>query len=251
MPGSFIVFSEELQEVKRTGNNWEPTVAPYIPSAARDPLGSRSMPFLFTMPRRVRRRLVIGWAVETVKRVAQAASEHVAAAKDAEPDPDDLSALVAEHGDSIYRVALSVVRDPALAEDIAQDTLVKAWLALPTFRGEASLKSWVLRIARNTAISTLRSRRAVVMDPFTMPEETIAPERSVEKRVENREAMDDFVVALNDLDDLSRSVVVLRELEGLAYDEIAQVLDVPLSTVKTRLLRARRRLGSVLEEWAP
>jgi len=167
------------------------------------------------------------------------------------PDPDELSALVAEHGESIYRVALSVVRDPGLAEDIAQETLVKAWIALPTFRGEASLKSWVLRIARNTAISTLRARRSVLMDPFTMPEEAQPVERSVERRVENRAAMGDFVAALNELDDLSRSCIVLRELEGLSYDEISQVLDVPLSTVKTRLLRGRRRLGLVLEEWAP
>ncbi len=207
------------------------------------------MPLLILPPRRRQRVPLIVWAIETAKRVAETVARESAASK--EPDPDDLAQLVAEHGESIYRVALSVVRDPALAEDVAQDTLVKAWLALPTFRGESSLKSWVLRIARNTAISTIRTRRSVVMDPFTMPEESSVSDRSVERKVETNEAMEDFVGALGELDDLSRSVVILRDVEGLTYDEISEILDVPLSTVKTRLMRARRRLGSALEEWAP
>lgn len=164
-------------------------------------------------------------------------------------DPDDLHQLVTEHGDAIFRLALSVVRDRALAEDIAQETLVKAWLALPTFRGDASLRGWVLRIAHNTAISTLRQRRAVVTDPHDLPEEPIKIERSVESRVLSGAAMDDFVTALDTLDELSRSIVVLRELDGMSYEEIAEVLEIPMPTVKTRLLRARRRLGNALREW--
>lgn len=169
---------------------------------------------------------------------------------DKETDPEELHKLVVEHGEAIYRLAMSVVRDKSLAEDIAQETLVKAWLALPNFRGESSLRSWVLRIAHNTAISTLRSRRAVVIDPQDLPEAETRPERSVESRVQSDAVMTDFVSALDLLDDLSRSIVVLREVEGLAYDEIAEILDVPMPTVKTRLLRSRRRLGSALREWA-
>lgn len=164
-------------------------------------------------------------------------------------DPNQLHELVVEHGDAVYRLALSIVRDNALAEDIAQDTLVKAWLALPSLRSDTSLRSWVLRIAHNTAISTLRTRRAVVIDPHEFPDQVTSPERSVENRVQSGEVMDEFVAALDTLDDLSRSIVVLRELEGLSYDEIAEVLGVPLPTVKTRLLRSRRKLGSVLREW--
>ncbi|MEL6984069.1 MAG: RNA polymerase sigma factor [Actinomycetota bacterium] len=164
-------------------------------------------------------------------------------------DPDELHQLVTEHGDAIFRLALSVVRDRALAEDVAQETLVKAWLALPTFRGDSSLRGWVLRIAHNTAVSTLRRRRAVVVDPHDFPEEPIQIERSVESRVMSGAAMDDFVEALDTLDELSRSIVVLRELDGMSYEEIADVLDIPMPTVKTRLLRARRRLGNALREW--
>lgn len=166
-------------------------------------------------------------------------------------DPDELHQLVVNHGDAIFRLALSVVRDRALAEDIAQETLVKAWLALPTLRDKSAIRSWVLRIAHNTAVSTVRRRRAVVIDPHEMPEEATLPDHSVESKVQGGVAMSEFLEALDLLDDLSRSIVVLRELEGMTYEEIAQVLDVPMPTVKTRLLRARRKLSSALREWSP
>lgn len=164
-------------------------------------------------------------------------------------DPEDLHRLVVEHGDAVYRLALSIVRDTAMAEDVAQEAMLKAWLALPTLRSEASLRSWVLRIAHNTSISMMRTRRAVVTDPHEFPEPPATPERLVETKVQSGAVMSDFIAALDELDDLSRSIVVLRELEDLSYDEIAEVLDVPLPTVKTRLLRARRRLGANLREW--
>ncbi|MEZ5377115.1 MAG: RNA polymerase sigma factor [Acidimicrobiales bacterium] len=165
-------------------------------------------------------------------------------------DPDDLHQLVVDHGDAVFRLAYSVVRDRALAEDVTQDTMLKAWLALPSFRGDSSMRGWIMRIAHNTAISTLRSRRAFVTDPIDLPEATDRPQQLPEHRVEQSQAMTDFEAALDTLDDLSRSVVVLREIEGLAYEEIARLLDVPLPTVKTRLLRARRKLASALREWS-
>lgn len=167
----------------------------------------------------------------------------------AQADPDDLHQLMVDHSDAVYRLALSIVRDRALAEDVTQETMVKAWLALPTFRGDSSLRGWVMRIAHNTAISMIRTRRAVVSDPAEMPEAPSIPERSVERRVEGSLVVDEFVEALDLLDDLSRSIVVLRELEGLSYEDIGQILNVPLPTIKTRLLRARRRLGTALKEW--
>jgi RNA polymerase sigma-70 factor (ECF subfamily) len=164
-------------------------------------------------------------------------------------DPDQLHNLVVDYGDAVFRVALSVVKDRALAEDVAQETMVKAWMALPTFRGDSSLRSWILRIAHNTAISTLRQRRAVVLDPHDMPEPVDPRERSVETKVQSNLVLDEFAEALDVLDELSRSIVILRELEGLSYEEIVEILDVPLPTVKTRLLRARRKLSAALREW--
>ena len=171
-------------------------------------------------------------------------------------DPaEQLAALTRRHADAVYRVALSVTRDADLAEDVAQDALLKAWQALPSYRGEAPLKNWLLRITHNTAISALRRRRDVHIDPTELPESApsahLAPDPSVEHRVEERASMDAFEAALDTLDDLSRSVVVLREVEGMSYEEIATVLEVPLPTVKTRLLRARRVLATALEGWRP
>lgn len=164
---------------------------------------------------------------------------------------DDLSMeeLVREHADAVYRVALSVTRDPTLAEDASQDALIKAWQALPSFRGDAPLRNWILRITHNTAISLLRKRRDELRDPNELPD-TIS-HRTVESQVHDRMALDRFELALQDLDSLSRSIVVLREVEGLSYDEICDVLDLPMPTVKTRLLRARRQLALALDGWQP
>lgn len=171
-------------------------------------------------------------------------------APEEERSPADLlDELVREHLDAVYRVAYSVVRDSALAEDVAQDAILKAWRALPTFRGDSSLRSWVLRITHNTAISTLRKRREELRDPDLLPE--LETRSTTEQQVEGRMSIGAFEDALNQLDELSRSIVVLREIEGFSYDEISQMLDVPLPTVKTRLLRSRRVLAAALEDWRP
>ncbi len=164
-------------------------------------------------------------------------------------DPDQLHDLVVEYSEAVFRLAASIVRDRALAEDVTQETMVKAWLALPSFRGEGSLRGWIFRIAHNTAISALRSQRALVVDPTEMPEPDL-PEASVEEQAETKEAFSDFLAELHTLDDLSRSIVVLREIEGFSYQEISEILEIPLPTVKTRLLRSRRRLSNALKEWS-
>lgn len=158
-----------------------------------------------------------------------------------------LEVLVRDHLDAVYRVAFSVVRDNALAEDVAQDAILKAWSALHSFRGDSSLRSWLLRITHNTAISTIRKRREELREPDLLPEEV--SHVSTESQALDRATMAAFESALNQLDELSRSIVVLREVEGLSYDEIADILEVPLPTVKTRLLRARRVLASSLSDW--
>lgn len=165
------------------------------------------------------------------------------------PSVEDMAQLVAEHSDAVYRVALSVTRNPVLAEDVSQDALIKAWQALPSYRGEAPLRNWILRITHNTAVSALRKRREEIRDPNELPERFTGS--STETQVQNRLAIDRFTEALDELDETSRSIVVLREIEGLSYDEICSVLKLSLPTVKTRLLRARRQLANALDGWRP
>lgn len=157
------------------------------------------------------------------------------------------TAIVNEHGPAVFRLAKSVVRDSALADDVAQETFIKVWKHLPEFRGEGSLRGWILRIAHNQAVSTLRKIRDSATAPDRMPEhsEPIATTRVVEGRL----AASELIEALDELDELSREIVVLREVEGFSYEEIAETLDVPIPTVKTRLLRARRTLARRLEDW--
>ncbi len=148
--------------------------------------------------------------------------------------------LVDLHADAIYRVALSVVRDPSLAEDVVQETIVKAWQSMGSFRGDGSMRSWVLSIAHNTAVSSLRRTRERATDPRLLPdaEDPLGVERHSEGRADLRL----LAAALETLDPVSRSIVVLRDVEGMAYQQIADALGVALPTVKTRLLRARREL---------
>ncbi len=162
-------------------------------------------------------------------------------------DEEDVNALVDEHIASIYRLALSVVRDPALAEDVVQETLIKAWRALPTFRGDSSLRRWVLTITHNTAVSMLRAAREEAHDPTDLPDSP-AP-HSIEDSVQDKFAVEQLWSALGDLDDSSRALIVLREIEGLSYEELCGILGLPLTTVKTRLFRVRRMLAAALEEW--
>ncbi len=156
-------------------------------------------------------------------------------------------ALVEEYSAAVYRLARSVVRDPALADDVTQDTFIAVWKHLEEFRGDGSMRGWVLRIAHNTAVSTLRRVKDTATDPSMLPDasEPITVNRVVEGRV----AMEALSDALGELDGLSRAIVVLREVEGLSYDDIAEALGVPIPTVKTRLLRSRRQLAVSLQGW--
>jgi RNA polymerase sigma-70 factor (ECF subfamily) len=164
--------------------------------------------------------------------------------------PVDIDELVREHGEAIYRVARSVVRDSALAEDVVQDTLLKVWQHSAQYRGDAPIKHWVLRIAHNTAVSALRRQREDAQDPSVL---ATAAERSagvdVERNVAGQFALDELWKVLETLDPTTRSIVVLREIEGLSYEEICEVLRLPEPTVKTRLFRARRSLSEQLKDW--
>lgn len=156
-----------------------------------------------------------------------------------------LEELIDEHSDAVFRVAYGILHDRGLAEDVVQETMIRAWRSLDSFRGDASTRTWVLRIAHNTSISALRRRRDQAIAPEDLPErrETVDPS----DRADGLVGLAAVRSALDQLDETSRSIVVLREVEGLSYQEIADALDVPVPTVKTRLLRARRALQAALQ----
>lgn len=172
-----------------------------------------------------------------------------------EPQPNaarTLDELFRDHGPSIYRVAMGVLADPALAEDVVQESILRAWQSWSTFRGEASRRTWVLRIAHNVAVDVARRRRDRPSDGGVFATQVDdRPGADVERHVDNRLAVADLWEALAAIDEPSRTVLVLRELEHLSYDEIAELLGVALPTVKTRLFRARRLLATRLGAHGP
>ena len=180
--------------------------------------------------------------------MVEALVPHVTGAGQSERSAQELlDELIDLHAPSMYRVARSIVHDASLAEDVVQESLVKAWQAAATFRGDASLRSWALRITHNTAISTLRKRREDVRSPDMLPEQDHG--HSTDRQVAGKFMVDELWVAIDRLDELSRTIVVLREVEGLSYEDIAEALSLPLPTIKTRLFRARKTLANALSEW--
>ena len=155
--------------------------------------------------------------------------------------------LIEDHAAAVYHVAYGVLHDRGLAEDVVQETMIKAWENQDSFRGDSSVRTWVLRIAHNSAIDALRRRRDQATAPEDLPD---APGGGADtdpaRRAAGREDLEQLRDALGGLDELSRSIVVLREVEGMSYQQIAEALDLPIATVKTRLLRARRVLHTAV-----
>jgi len=157
--------------------------------------------------------------------------------------------LIDEHAAAVYHVAYGVLHDRGLAEDVVQETMIKAWEASSGFRGDSSVRTWILRIAHNTAIDALRRRRDSATAPEDLPDPPGAgADDDPARRAAGRADLEVLRDALGQLDELSRSIVVLREVEGLTYQQISEALDVPVATVKTRLLRARRVLQHAVSE---
>jgi len=132
-----------------------------------------------------------------------------------------------------------------MAEDIAQDTFIRAFRGLGDFRGDSQVRSWLYRIATNLSLNAVTRRKEYPSD--TMPE-LRAPD-SPSRQAESSELRDHLAEAIEQLPDKLRRPLVLREIEHRSYEEIAQELDIPLNTVRTRILRARKSLRSELEDW--
>lgn len=164
-----------------------------------------------------------------------------------QPSEAQLRAVVERHAASVYRVALTIVHDPALADDVVQETLLKAWRKAPVGDDGQIPKAWLMKVARNTAISLLRVRREDLHGPDTLPDDGGGIE--IPRTVEGRAQLEELWEALRHLDEDARTLIVLKEVDALSYEEIAATLDLPLPTVKTRLFRARKQLKDALKEW--
>jgi RNA polymerase sigma-70 factor (ECF subfamily) len=166
--------------------------------------------------------------------------------------------LIRRYERPVFSLILRMVRDRQLAEDLSQETFIKALNAIATYRPEFKFSSWIFKIANNAAIDQLRRRSVQTLSldgapNATTPDEIEATVLQVGDRsesalaaIEARELGSSIERAIGQLRPEYRSCILLRHVEGLAYEEIAQLLDLPLGTVKTYIHRARHELRDAL-----
>jgi RNA polymerase sigma-70 factor (ECF subfamily) len=165
--------------------------------------------------------------------------------------------LVAKYQRKLFRLLSRLIRDPAEIEDVAQEAFIKAYRALPNFRGESAFYTWLYRIAINTAKNYLvaQGRRAPTQTETEIEDaenfedgEALRTEDTPERMLLSKQVAEAVNRAIERLPEDLRTAIVLRELEGLSYEEIAVSMNCPIGTVRSRIFRAR---DAVAEELRP
>ncbi|VAW81130.1 RNA polymerase sigma factor RpoE [hydrothermal vent metagenome] len=164
--------------------------------------------------------------------------------------------LIQKYQHKIISLVSRFVRDISEAHDVAQEAFIKAYRALPNFRGESAFYTWLYRIAINTAKNTIVSadRRPPTSDIDAAEAEqydgaAALKEMDTPERLLLREEMERTInQAIAELPDDLRSAITLREFEGLSYEEIATTMDCPVGTVRSRIFRAREAISSKIDD---
>ena len=164
--------------------------------------------------------------------------------------------LVTKYEKSVYNLALRMTDNAEDAADMAQEAFIKAYNSLSGFRGDSKFSVWLYRIVSNVCLDFLRkqSRRPAVSlsvedddgeeVQMDVPDDSMSPQQMLERQL-TREAVRE---GLSQLPEDYRQILLLRELQGLSYDEIAQALDIGVGTVKSRIFRAREKLCEFLNQ---
>lgn len=161
-------------------------------------------------------------------------------------DRNAFSELVRLHAQGVLNVIYRMCGDVQLAEDAAQETFIRAWQNLSSYRPQTSLRNWLYRIAVNAGTDMLRKEKRIVPDAIEDLHLSDG-QPGLESLLLQQERTVSVQKAILSLPDASRAVLVLREYEGLSYQEISSTLDIPLGTVMSRLSYARSLLKAKLE----
>jgi RNA polymerase sigma-70 factor (ECF subfamily) len=172
-------------------------------------------------------------------------------------DKGAFDVLVLKYQHKVVKLVMRYVRNPAEAEDIAQDAFIKAYRALPQFRGDSAFYTWLYRIAINTAKNAVVARDRNPVD-FDLDMTNNDESYEMQGRLKDSETPEALVLtdeirttvnaAIANLPEDLRTAIILRELEGLSYEEIAATMDCPVGTVRSRIFRAREAIDSRLRE---
>jgi RNA polymerase sigma-70 factor (ECF subfamily) len=163
--------------------------------------------------------------------------------------------LVIKYQRKIFRLLSRMVRDPSEVEDVAQEAFIKAYRALPNFRGDSAFYTWLYRIAINTAKNWLVSQgrraptstEAEIEDAETFDDgEHLRDLNTPDAMLLTRQVGEAVNRAIDGLPEDLRTAIVLRELEGLSYEEIAETMNCPIGTVRSRIFRAREAIAEEL-----
>ncbi len=170
-------------------------------------------------------------------------------------DKQAFGLLVAKYQRKLMRLLSRLIRDAAEVEDVAQETFIKAYRALPSFRGDSAFYTWLYRIGINTAKNYLVSqgRRAPTSTGFDSEEAESFEEgdqlrdiNTPERMLLSKQIGETVESAMESLPEELRTAIVLRELEGLSYEEIAGIMECPIGTVRSRIFRAREAIAERL-----
>ncbi len=163
---------------------------------------------------------------------------------------EEFEALAAPEEKRVYGICYHMMGNREDALDCAQEAMLRAFRAFETFRQDARFSTWLSRIATNVCLDALRKRRDVVSLEAAREEKGFDPPDPTPgayARLEEKERRRLLRQAMEQLPLEMRQVIVLREMEGMAYDEIAQALNLPLGTVKSKVSRAREKLCAILQ----
>ncbi len=169
--------------------------------------------------------------------------------------------LVVRYQRKVYAVALGIVKDPDLAWDVAQEAFVRVHQHLGEFKGDSAFSTWLFRIATHLAIDSVRRERTSARDDLEEADEAALADgaegilatalgTNPQESALRRELADKMSEALSHLPEKHRTILVLREVEGLSYEELAERLQIHKGTVMSRLFHARRKMQALLRRYA-
>jgi len=170
-------------------------------------------------------------------------------------DKDAFDHLVRKYQHKIILLVNRYVKDPGEAQDIAQESFIKAYRALANFRGDSAFYTWLYRIAINTAKNYLvsRARRSTEYTVDVLEAEQVENAQQLqgmdtpEQELYNEEILEAIKSVIDGLPEEMRNAIMLREFDGLSYEEISQAMDCPVGTVRSRIFRAREAIDAKLK----